>query len=198
MKHEFGAIPMIYPIPMILVGAVVKGEPNFTLIGDCGIMGLHPPILSISLHEEHYSTLGILHNNQFSLNIPDTDMLQKADYCGSVSGREHQKCDLFEVFTGDLPHAPMIVSCPVNLACRVVKDFTIGHRHIFIGEVVQSYVSDDYVEERDGSRSIAQLSRLDPIIYALDNNYYGIGEVIGSGYHEGRALMNTHKNGEAE
>jgi flavin reductase (DIM6/NTAB) family NADH-FMN oxidoreductase RutF len=196
MKHEFGAIPMIYPIPMILVGTMVQDEPNFTLIGDCGIMGLHPPILSISLHEEHYSTLGIVRNGEFSLNIPDTDMLQKADYCGSVSGRDQSKSDLFEVFTGPLPNAPMIVSCPVNLACRVIKEFTIGSRHIFIGEVVQCYVSDDYVEERDDKRAVAQLSRLDPIIYALDNKYYSIGDVIGSGYQEGNALMHPAQKGE--
>jgi hypothetical protein len=30
------------------------------------------------------------------------------------------------------------------------------------------------------------MTALDPIIYGLDNRYYGLGEIIGSGYTEGQ------------
>jgi hypothetical protein len=33
------------------------------------------------------------------------------------------------------------------------------------------------------------MDKLDPIIYALDNRYYRIGEIIGTGYQEGKEFL---------
>jgi flavin reductase (DIM6/NTAB) family NADH-FMN oxidoreductase RutF len=80
----------------------------------------------------------------------------------------------------------MIQQCPVNLECRVVKEFSIEHRQIFVGEVVQAYVDEKFVGERDGRQGIVDMTQLDPIIYALDNRYYKIGTLIGVGYRESK------------
>jgi flavin reductase (DIM6/NTAB) family NADH-FMN oxidoreductase RutF len=93
---------------------------------------------------------------------------------------------LFETFYGELGTAPMIRECPVNLECRVVKEFSIQHRQIFVGEVVQAHVDEQFVIESEGRQGIADMTQLDPIIYALDNRYYRIGAPIGVGYSEGR------------
>lgn len=61
----------------------------------------------------------------------------------------------------------------------------VKHRRLFIAEVLECYVSDQLVETVDGKQRIADLPKLDPIIYALDNHYYRIGNVMGIGYHEG-------------
>jgi flavin reductase (DIM6/NTAB) family NADH-FMN oxidoreductase RutF len=122
----------------------------------------------------------------FSVNLPSTDMLAVTDYCGIVSGRDVDKAALFTSFYGELGTAPMIESCPVNLECRVIKDFAVEHRHIFVGRVVETYADEAYVVEREGRKGIADMRELDPIIYALDNRYYRIGEPIGVGYREGK------------
>ena len=194
MKIKIGAIPYIYPIPITLVGANVNGKANFVTIGDIGLIGINPPIVSISSHAQHYTNQGILQNGTFSINFPTTAMLAETDYCGIVSGREADKATLFEVFYGDLESAPMIAACPVSLECRVIKEFSIQHRQVFVGEVVQTHISEAFVREADGRKQIADLPQLDPIIYALDNRYYNIGEAIGVGYREGRTLV---KAGEA-
>jgi len=79
----------------------------------------------------------------------------------------------------------MIHECPVGLECQVQEIVQIKHRRIFIAEVLECYVSEQFVEAADGKQRIAPLSELDPIIYALDNRYYRIGGVIGTGYQEG-------------
>jgi flavin reductase (DIM6/NTAB) family NADH-FMN oxidoreductase RutF len=188
VKVRLGAMALIYPIPIILAGAQVVGRPNYTTLGDCGIMGINPPLVYISLHRDHYTTQGVWENKTFSINIPATDMLVVTDYCGVVSGREVDKSVLFESFYGDLETAPMIQACPVNLECRVVHEFSIQHRQIFIGEVAQTYINQELVTEKDGRRAIADMTSLDPIIYALDNRYYRIGGPIGMGYSEGKKL----------
>jgi len=167
----------------------VGGKPNYITLGDCGIMGIRPPLVYISSHRDHYTNKGILENETFSINFPSTALLAQTDYCGIVSGSEVDKARLFGTFYGELGTAPMIQECPVNLECRVVKEFSIQHRQIFVGEVVQAYVSEEYVVEQEGRQLIADMAKLDPIIYAMDNRYYRIGEPIGVGYHEGKALQ---------
>lgn len=184
MKINLGALPYVYPVPIVLVGALVDGAPNFVTIGDCGLMGIRPPLVFVSSHRDHYTNRGILAHQTYSINLPTTEMLVVTDYCGTVSGREVDKGALFETFTGELETAPMIAQCPVNLECRVVKEFSIEHRQIFVGQVVATHVSEQYVTERNGKREIADLTQLDPILYALDNRYYRVGEPIGVGYAE--------------
>jgi flavin reductase (DIM6/NTAB) family NADH-FMN oxidoreductase RutF len=188
MKAKLGPIALIYPIPIALAGANVKGRANFATIGDCGIMGLKPPLVYISLHKDHFTTRGVIENHAFSINFPTTDMMALVDYCGIVSGRQIDKSTLFKIFYGELGSVPMIEECRVNLECQVVKGFLIEHRQILIGRVVQVYADEAFVEEQDGRRMIAGLQQLDPIIYALDNRYYRIGESIGVGYQEGRSI----------
>jgi flavin reductase (DIM6/NTAB) family NADH-FMN oxidoreductase RutF len=189
-KLKLGALPLVYPIPIVLAGADVQGRPNFATLGDCGVMGIKPALVYVSLGQNHYTTQGILENGTYSVNFPTTDMLAVTDYCGIVSGRDVVKSALFETFYGELDNAPMICQCPVNLECHVVHEFAIEHRHIFVGQVVQAHIDETFVGERDGGRVIADMTQLDPIIYALDNRYYRIGEPIGLGYNEGKALQN--------
>ncbi len=185
-KVKFGKVPLVYPIPIILAGALVNNQPNFETLGDVGIMGIKPPLVYISSGQNHYTNKGILENKTFSINFPTTNLLVKTDYCGVSSGNDVDKSQLFNIFYGELETAPMIRECPVNLECKVIKEFTIQHRQIFIGDVVQSYVSEDFVIKSEESQIIADMVKLDPIIYALDNRYYKIGEIIGTGYQESK------------
>ena len=82
----------------------------------------------------------------------------------------------------------MIKKCPVNLECKVVKEFSIQHRQIFVADVVQAYINEEFVTEENDRKKVADLTKLDPIIYALDNRYYRIGESIGVGYQESKKL----------
>ncbi|MFX0121591.1 MAG: flavin reductase family protein [Candidatus Hodarchaeota archaeon] len=122
------------------------------------------------------------------MNFPSTTLLTVTDYCGTVSGHDTDKSQLFNIFYGELETAPMIEECPVNLECKVIKEFSILHRQIFVGDVAQVYVTKDFVLETNGRKKITDMTKLDPIIYALDNRYYRIGEPIGVGYQEGKKI----------
>ncbi len=187
-KVKFGKVPLVFPIPIILAGALICDKPNFETLGDVGIMGIKPPIVFISSGQDHYTNIGILEHETFSINFPSTTLLSKTDYCGTVSGHDVDKSQLFNVFFGELKTAPMIQECPVNLECKVIKEFSIQHRHIFIGDVTQAYVNKEFVIKKEGRPRIVDIKKLDPIIYGLDNRYYKIGERIGVGYQEGKNL----------
>lgn len=188
-KTSIGPVPYFYPVPITLVGAAVDGRSNFVTIGDCGLMGIRPPLVYVSSHRDHYSNIGILKHQCYSINFPTTAMLAETDYCGLVSGAKVDKSKLFEVFYGQLEGAPMIKACPVNLACRVVKEFSIQHRQVFVAEVVETFVDEQFLTWAGDQPRVAELTQLDPVLYALDNRYYRIGPSIGHGYQEGRALL---------
>lgn len=182
MKVSLGNKPYLYPIPIVLVGAMVNEKPNYVTVGDTGLMGISPALVYISLHRDHYTTLGIVQTGVFSINIPTTQMLDKVDYCGVVSGRDVDKGALFTTFFSETSTAPMIEECRVNLECRVVNEFSIQHRHVFVGEVVQTYVDSTMLADVAPGKHVLDLIQLDPILYALDNRYYSVGQVIGEGY----------------
>jgi flavin reductase (DIM6/NTAB) family NADH-FMN oxidoreductase RutF len=190
-KVKFGKVALVYPIPIILAGALVNNQPNFETLGDVGIMGIKPPLVYISSGQDHYTNKGILEHGTFSINFPTTQLLEKTDYCGIASGNDVDKSNLFNIFYGDLKTAPMIRECPVNLECKVIKEFSIQHRQIFVGNVVQSYVNKDYVIKPEEGLNIADMIKLDPIIYSLDNHYYKIGKKIGIGYQEGKKVKHS-------
>lgn len=193
MKRKLGPRALMYPLPIVLVGTSVDGLPNYTLVGDCALMGIRVPIVCISLAEGHHSTKGVLQTGRFSINIPSTELLEKVDYCGLVSGARADKASIFDTFYGELGDVPLIGECRVNMECQVVHQHQIKNRHIFIGEVIQTHVDDRYVEDNEGRVQIADLVRLDPIIYGLDNHYYQIGPVRGEGYKEGQPLLTPNR-----
>lgn len=182
-------LPLIYPVPIILAGALVDGIPNYVTIGDTGLMGIKPPLVFISSHVNHHTNLGILTHKTFSINLPNTDLLAKVDYCGIVSGADVDKSALFTNFLGELKTAPMIEECPVNLECQVLKEFKIEHRQIFVGEVIVTHIDSQLLVHEGEQVSLPGMSALNPILYALDNQYYRTGQKIGTGYHEGQTLV---------
>lgn len=57
MKKNIGNAIALYPTPLVVVGVMVNGKPNWVLAGHVGIMG-HDRIM-ISLAQAHYTNIGI-------------------------------------------------------------------------------------------------------------------------------------------
>lgn len=187
-------------MPIALVGVLADSKPNVTKVGDVGIMGIKPPYVFVSLGENSHSRLGVTQTGQFSLHFPNTARMVKADFCGTSSGRRVDKASLFTLFYDPegLPALPLNEDCPVNLACEVVEHVTLQRRNIFIGSVIQADVNEDCLVEKDGRQGLADLTALDPLIYALDNRYDSLGRPIGVGYQEGKSLTAPPVQGPAD
>ncbi|MEI3426914.1 MAG: hypothetical protein V8R10_09905 [Christensenellales bacterium] len=53
MKKNIGAKLALYPTPLVVVGTMVNGKPNWTLVGHLGIIG-HDRVM-VSMSDSHYS-----------------------------------------------------------------------------------------------------------------------------------------------
>lgn len=177
---------LLYPIPAVIVGALVNGKPNYCTIAFCGVVNLSPPMISIECGPSHYTTKGIIKNMEFSINIPSIDMVEITDYIGIKSGDAIDKSELFEVFYGDLKNAPLLTKAPVNHACKVVKIVELANRKdLYIGQVINSFVSEKYL-----TNEIPDIKKINPIIYSPSNrSYWSVGQEIGKAYKIGRQYV---------
>ena len=81
----------LFPVPVVLVSCGSTELPNIITIAWAGIINSNPPMVSISIRPSRYSHDLITESREFVINIPTTDQLEKADYCGMISGREVDK-----------------------------------------------------------------------------------------------------------
>ncbi len=182
MKRKMGVKNCLYPMPTVLVGALVNGKPNYITIAHVGIMDLVS--VSLGVAKFHYTNAGIRENGTFSINIPTTDMVRVTDYCGIVSGKKVDKSVLFENFYGELQTAPMIKSFPINMECRLIQTVDFPKHDIFIGEIVETYCDTAYL---DGDN--VDIAKLSPILFTMDDRgYWSVGERFASAWEAGKEL----------
>ena len=173
-----------YPMPVVIVGSVVDGRPNFMTVAWVNRLNGSPNMWGLALGKNQYTLEGIRTNQTFSINIPDKDLVVETDYCGIVSGRTVDKSELFEVFYGELESAPMIRKCPVNLECSVYDIVELPSASLVLGEIKASHT-----EERFMTDGRLDPKKINPIMFtALDNQYWIMGESVGDAFQIGKQL----------
>ncbi len=183
MKKEMGAFNWLYPLPVVLLGAMVNGRPTYNTLGNCGIISMHPCMLYVSSQKEHYTNRGVREGGAFSVNLPDPHLAEKADYCGLVSGRDADKSQIFTTFYGKTG-APMIQECPVSLEATVLQTVGIGGMDVFIGQVVQSYI-----DERCFTEGKPDMQKINPLFYEIRGGYRALDGFCAPAFKIGKTLM---------
>jgi len=186
-KILMGPQPLLYPMPMLLVGANIDGKPNFMAVAWCGIANGEPPMVSISIRHRRHTLIGIRQNMTFSANIPSTDLVKETDYCGIAAGSKVDKVEVckFKVFYGKLENAPLIEQCPINLECKVVHILTLGSHSFIIGSIEETHVSENCLT--DGKPDV---DKIKPFIFTTTPalQYQAFGKVIAKAFSIGKEL----------
>ena len=183
-KISAGTNVFIYPMPVVLVGANVGGKANFMAVGWVSRVNAAPPMLAIGIFNKQYTNEGVRANGTFSVCFPDRGLVEKADYCGMVSGSRVDKSTLFDVFYGETETAPMIRECPLNLECRLVHTVELPTNNLYIGEIVASFA-----DERCLTEGKLDVKKLDPLLLTMpDNRYWAVGDFAGDAWEAGKRL----------
>lgn len=181
-KVDLGAKIAPYPMPVVLVGANVKGKANFLAVAWFTAAGISPPKVAIALNKAHYTNQGIKDNKTFSVNVPSEDMVKAIDYCGLVSGLKGDKSGVFEVFYGKLKTAPMIAECPVSLECSLDKVVDNGGHEMFVGEIVSTFTEEKYL-----TAGAVDLKKVKPLLLSMNDALYcGLGEPMAKAWEAGK------------
>ena len=146
-------------------------------------------MVALNLEASHKTVKNLRERNAFTLSIPGTDTLKESDYLGTASGNKYP--DKFAVsglhaVGSENVNAPVVTDYPVTLECKVVEfqDQPYGLR--VLGEIV-NVLADERVLDEKGKIDAGKLNA-----FAFDqmrNDYYAIGEKIGTAWHEGLSLM---------
>ncbi len=128
-----------------------------------------------------YSLQGIRRHRTFSVNLPSVDMVDVADYCGSVSGATVDKVEAcaFTIFYGGLKSAPLIEQCPINMECEVLQFVEVGDHTVIIGSIRETYVTEDCIVS-----GIPDIGKIQPLCFCTSapasSGYYCVGEFVAS------------------
>ena len=139
MKKNIGNTLALYPTPLVVVGAMVNGKPNWLLVGHLGIIG-HDHVM-VSLAAAHYTNQGIKESRKLSINIVDEALLPKADRSGCVSGSREDKSQLFEYSLSEAG-VPMIKDAPVVMECSVEDIYETKGFESFICTIDNTYAEE--------------------------------------------------------
>jgi len=188
MKKSMGAKPLIFPMPVWIVGTYDKdGKPNAMTVAYGGICCSDPPCVTVSLRKATYSYGSIVSRKAFTVNVPSEVHIREADYFGIASGRSEDKfaaAGLTPV-KSDLVDAPYIKEFPLVLECRLAHTFELGRHTQFVGEIMDVKVDESIL----GEKGVPDIEKAKPLIYATQmRSYYGVGRNLGQAYIIGKQI----------
>lgn len=178
MKQSWKPGTMIYPLPAVLVscGATTE-EYNLFTVAWTGTVCTNPPMCYISVRPERHSYEIIKRTGEFVINLTTASLARATDWCGVRSGRDYDKfaeMGLTPMSAVEVS-APVVAESPVSIECRVKQILPLGSHDMFIAEVVNVLVSEEYIDPESGK---FDLRRAEPITYC-HGEYFRLGEVVG-------------------
>ena len=180
MKKNIGSKLALYPMPLVVVGTMVNGKANWTLVGHLGIIG-HDRVM-VSMASAHYSNRGIRESKTLSINIVDEALLPRADHTGCVSGEKEDKSELFAYHIGE-GGVPIIDDAPVCMACTVEDIYKTEGFESFICKIAATYAEEAVLDEKGR----LDYGKLKPVLFEMPTyQYLKTGEILGNCMKLGR------------
>jgi flavin reductase (DIM6/NTAB) family NADH-FMN oxidoreductase RutF len=179
-KIMLGPMPYMSVMPTLLVGANVKGKPNYMTAAWATVACMAPPMVCVAINKMRYTAKGIEENKTFSLNVPSVNQVVETDHCGLVSGAHEDKSRVFSSFFGKLKTAPLAEECPVNIECTLFKSVDCGSHLLYIGKIVEIHADPSCVI--DGKPDI---EKVNPIIYT-HAAYFNVGNQVDTAFSAGK------------
>lgn len=186
-KKNIGSVFALYPSLAAVLGTKDEtGKVNFMLVAHVGIAS--HKLLSLSLHKT--KTLdNIQQTKKVSINLVNEKMLERADYCGTVSGSKVDKSDIFDWYEGE-GGMPVINDSDLVMECEIVDDLVIDGFNNLICKVENTYVNVKMTDEKGKP----DWNKIKPVLFEMPSyKYIATGEVLGDCVKMGKAYAETLK-----
>lgn len=107
----------------LLVSAKKDGKCNVMTIG-WGLVGVfwRMPVFLVAVRHSRFTHEFIEDSGEFTVNVPSEGLEKSVNYCGEVSGREHDKfkeCKLTLTKSRNV-RVPVIKECKIHYECKVI------------------------------------------------------------------------------
>jgi len=178
MKKNLKVVPGMLPAPLILVSCQdKKGRRNIMSAAWTGMVNSQPAMVSVAITKDRFSHKIITKTKEFVINVPSSEQVFLADFCGSFSGKKINKFQKMGLnfINGKKVKAPLIKQCPMNLECKVRQIVSLKSHDVFFGEIVCFWVKKNYLLKNN----CINYKKLSPLIYfSLTNEYWQLGKKI--------------------
>ena len=185
MRKNFGARPITYPQPVLIIATYGKdGIPDPMNAAWGGIS--EEKELSICISAEHKTTKNILASRAFTVSMADVKHVVECDYVGIVSANDVP--DKFEragfhAIRSEFVNAPLIDELPMAVECRLISYDAESCR--LVGEIV-NVCADEGVLNSEGK---IDPTKLQPITFdPMNNSYIVLGGKVGNAFKDGKKL----------
>lgn len=192
MKQSWKPGTMIYPLPAVLISCGDnEQEYNLFTVAWTGTVCTNPPMCYISVRPERHSYEIIKRTGEFVINLTTASLARATDWCGVRSGRDYDKfADMgLTAEAAAVVKAPIVAESPVSIECRVKQIVPLGSHDMFIADVVNVLVDEEYINPETGK---LELERADMIAYS-HGEYFRLGKAIGHFGWSVRKKKKTHK-----
>ncbi|MBO5212784.1 MAG: flavin reductase family protein [Clostridia bacterium] len=184
MRKNFGAKPMLYPMPVLIIGSYDEnGTPNAMNAAWGGIS--EETEISICVSEDHKTTENILKSKAFTVSVADAENVIAADYVGIASGKnvinKIEKCS-WTSFKSEFVNAPLFEQLPFALECELISYDSESCR--LVGKIVNVCA-----DERILTDGKIDLSKFSPITYdPANHDYIALGKKVGKAFSDGKKI----------
>ena len=177
MKQSWKPGTMIYPLPAVLVSVgATEEEYNLFTVAWTGTVCTNPPMCYISVRPERHSYEILKRTGEFVINLTTARLARATDWCGVRSGRDYDKFK--EMGLKPVPaaviKAPVVEESPVAIECRVKQVIPLGSHDMFLAEVVNVLVDEEYIDPESGKLDLQQAE----LITYSHGEYFRLGDVI--------------------
>ncbi|MCQ2532692.1 MAG: flavin reductase family protein [Saccharofermentans sp.] len=180
-RVNFGSKPLMYPMPVLIVGTYDENGVPDAMNAAWGIITDFDEI-SISM-SSHKTTDNIAKTGAFTVSMATESTVIPCDYVGIVSANDVPDKFAragFHATKSEFVNAPLIDELPMALECKL-RSFENG---ILIGEIVN--VNADESVLTDGK---IDPKKLKPIAYdPVNHDYLTLGEKVGKAFQDGKKL----------
>ncbi len=181
MRKNFGAKPMVYPMPVFILGTYDEnGMPNAMNAAWGGISEENE--ISICISADHKTTYNLLKTGAFTVSVATADYVAECDFVGIASGNDiEDKLAVCGLHTekSEFVNAPIICELPMALECRVKSYDSETCR--LVGEIVNVSADESILTNEK-----IDAMKLKPISYdSATHTYRIIGETVGYAFKDG-------------
>ena len=185
MRKSLGAKPVLYPMPVLIVGTYnADGTANAMNAAWGGIS--EEKEISICIDGGHKTAENLTVGGGFTVSVATVDTLVACDFVGIASGNSiPDKINRtgWHFVKSESVNAPVFEELPLTLECRVISYDEDNCR--LVGEIV-NVSADERVLDGNG---LIDVDKLAPITYdPVHHTYRKIGEIVGHAFSDGKAL----------
>lgn len=188
MKKALGAIPAIFPMPVLMVAAYDENGKVNVMNAAWGMISDMKQI-TLFLSEDHKTTANILATKAFTVALADKDHMDVADFFGIATGNTMK--DKFErtgytAVKSAFVNAPVIEEFPVVMECELEQVIENDTFYAIVGKIINTSAEESVLDE-NGKIEPAKVNAL--IFDQFKNGYYTVGEKAGQAWNAGKKWM---------